>query len=84
MTLCQIQQTIFHVEPLKNIVGVGDITAYQIVIQTGPALGLLGTVNVPAYAEICNDPAFAVDRARRAASSRLGTCFRRTLATLGY
>jgi hypothetical protein len=84
MTLRQIQQTIFHVEPLKNIVGVGDITAYQIVIQTGPALGLLGTVNVPAHAEICNDPAFADDPDRPAASSRLGTWFRRTLATLGF
>jgi len=82
MTLRQIEQTIFRVEPLKNIVGVGDITAYQIVIHTGPALGLLGTVNVPAHAEICNDPVFADDPTGFSVPSRMGAWFRRRLATL--
>lgn len=82
MTLRQIEQTIFRVEPLKNIVGVGDITAYQIVIHTGPALGQLGCVSVPAHAEICNDPVFADDRAGLSAASRMGAWFRRRLATL--
>jgi hypothetical protein len=84
MTLRQIEQTIFRVEPLKNIVGVGDITAYQIVIHTGPALGFLGTVNVPAHAEICNDPVFTDEPAAGSAASRMGTWFRRSLATLGF
>lgn len=83
MTLRQLEQTIFRVEPLKNIVGVGDISAYQIVIHTGPALGLLGCVSVPAHAEICNDPVFADDPAGSSVASRTGGWLRRRLATLG-
>ena len=78
MTLHQLHQTRFHVEPLRSIVGVGDITAYQIVISTGPALGTIGSVSVPAQADICNDPNF--DAASR--MSHLASWFRRILATL--
>jgi hypothetical protein len=81
MTLQQLHQTRFHVEPLKSIVGVGDITAYEIVVTTGPALGTIGSVSVPAQADICNDPNFG----RNYAASRIGhpaSWFRRTLATL--
>ena len=78
MTLHQLHQTRFHVEPLKSIVGIGDITAYQIVITTGPALGTIGSVSVPAQADICNDPNFGA----ASRMSHLASWFRRTLATL--
>jgi hypothetical protein len=54
----KIQQTIFRAEPLRNIVGVTDVTAYQIVVSPASTLGHLGEVLVPAQAEICNDPDF--------------------------
>jgi hypothetical protein len=82
MTLHQLQQTRFHVEPLKNIVGIGDITAYQIVITTGPALGTIGSVSVPAQADVCNDPNFGRNYDAASGMGLLASWFRRTLATL--
>jgi hypothetical protein len=82
MTLHQLHQTRFNVEPLKNIVGVGDITAYQIVITTGPALGTIGSVSVPAQAEICNDPDFDKNSDAASGLGHLASWFRRALATL--
>ena len=82
MTLHQLHQTIFNVEPLRNIVGVGDITAYQIVITTGPALGTIGSVSVPAQAEICNDPHFGKNFDAASGLGHLASWFRRALATL--
>lgn len=78
----QLSQTVFQVEPLKNIVGVGGTAAYQIVVHSGPALGTFGTVNVPAYADICNDPDFDMNSARISVQGRIGPWFRRALATL--
>lgn len=82
MTGHQLQQTVFRVEPLKNIVGVGDITAYQIVLNPGPPLGTFGAVSVPAYAEIANDPAFDAQLPARSAVRRLSSWLRLTLASL--
>ena len=79
----ELRQTEFSVEPLRNIVGVGDTTAYQIVVSHGPTLGTLGTTVVPAFAEICNDAQF-MDSADRSGSSRKGSWFRRALATLKH
>ena len=82
MTLHQLQQTRFQVEPLKNIVGVGEITAYQIVITPGPALGMIGSVSVPAQAEVCNDPSFGKNSIAASEMSHLTSWFKRALATL--
>lgn len=79
----ELRQTEFSVEPLRNIVGVGGTTAYQIVVSHGPSLGTLGTVVVPAYAETCNEPQFK-DSADRSGSSQTGSWFRRALATLKH
>jgi len=80
--LRELNQTVFHVEPLKNIVGVGNTSAYQIVICSRLALGTVGTVSIPAYAEICNDPNYNTNSADASGESRLGSWFRRRLATL--
>jgi hypothetical protein len=80
----QLSQTVFQVEPLKNIVGVGDTAAFQIVVRSGPTLGTLGIVNVPAYADICNDPDFDTNFTRVSARGRIGPLIRRALATLKY
>jgi hypothetical protein len=79
-----IRQTIFQAEPLKNIVGVGNTTAYHIVVTPGVTLGTLGIVTVPAYAEICNDPIYERNSAHESAGSRRPSWFRRALATLTF
>jgi hypothetical protein len=79
-----IRQTIFQVEQLRNIVGVGDTTAYQIVVTPGANLGTLGIVTVPAHAEICNEPVFAPNSANESNGSLVASGFRRILATLTF
>ena len=78
----QLSQTVFRVEPLKNIVGIGNTAAYQIILSPGMKLGTFGVVNVPAYADICNDPDFDKNSARPFATRRFRPWFRRALATL--
>ena len=78
----QLSQTVFQVEPLKNIVGVGGTAAYQIILNPGARLGTFGTVNVPAYADICNDPDFDMNSARLPGTRRIRPWFQRALATL--
>lgn len=82
MMLHQLHQTVFHVEPMKNIVGVGGTAAYQIEVRKGPALGTVGQVSVPAHAEICNDPMFSVRSADASGAGRARSWLRRALATL--
>lgn len=77
-----LSQTVFNVEPLKNIVGVGDIMAYQIVVSHGAALGTVGTVSVPAYADVCNDPVFASPQSDGAVARHPLSWIRRTFAAL--
>jgi hypothetical protein len=80
----EIRQTIFNVEPLRNIVGVGDITAYQIIVTPGETMGRLGEVTVPAQADICNDPCFTQNSAAESGWSRLASWFGSALATLKF
>jgi hypothetical protein len=77
-----IRQTIFQVEQLKNIVGVGNTSAYQIIVTPGANLGTLGVVTVPAHAEICNEPVFARNSANETNRSPVAFWFHRALATL--
>lgn len=77
----EIRQTIFQAQPLQNVVGVGNTTAYQIVVYRGTRLGHFGNVSVPAQAEILNDPEFARNAAQGTRGRRL-SWFRRALATL--
>ena len=34
----ELRQTVFEVAPMKNVVGIGRATAYQIIVQQGPLL----------------------------------------------
>jgi len=78
----QLSQTVFQVEPLKNIVGIGDTAAYQIILNRGVKLGTFGEVNVPAYANVGNDPDFDMNSARPFGARRIRPLIRRALATL--
>jgi hypothetical protein len=82
MKLQQLHQTVFSVEPMKNIVGVGGTAAYQIEVRQGSALGTVGPVSVPAQAEICNDPIFSAHSANTSGTGRAGAWLRSALATL--
>jgi hypothetical protein len=42
--LAKVQQTEFQIEKLRNVVGVGNCSAYQICVSPGTVLGRMGTV----------------------------------------
>ena len=42
--LTQLHKTRFDVTPLRNVVGVGNVTAYQICVTRGPVLATFGTL----------------------------------------
>ncbi len=44
MNSTNLRQTQFDVVPLKNVVGVGHTTAYQICVSRGPVLATLGSL----------------------------------------
>jgi hypothetical protein len=77
-----IQQSVFQVEPLRNIVGVGKITAFQIVVGRGPKLGNMGAVFVPAQADVINDPDYAQNAAAASGGNRLTSWMGSVLASL--
>lgn len=76
-----VRQTSFHVEPLKNIVGVDKTAAYRIVVRPGPALGSLGVVQVPAYALVCNDDAYQMNTVDGSGSAKWRSWLKSVLAT---
>lgn len=44
MKAIQYRQTQFKAEPLRNVVGIGNVTAYQICVSHGPTVGTFGTL----------------------------------------
>ena len=54
MTQTKLNMTIFEIEKLKNIVGFGHASPYQITTYAGGSVGLIGTVIDPANAEASN------------------------------
>ncbi len=55
MTQTKLNLTIFEIEKLRNIVGFGSASPYQITTYAGNSVGLIGTVIDPANAEASND-----------------------------
>lgn len=77
-----IRQTVFQVQPMKNIVGVGNTAAFQIIVSPGATLGSLGNVSVPAQAEILNDTDFVRNTATGSGRGKFASRIRTALATL--
>jgi hypothetical protein len=50
-----VQETIFHIEKLRNVVGVGNSTAYQICTTPGRILGRIGAIEADAGSEAVNE-----------------------------
>jgi hypothetical protein len=57
----KLQQTVFHIDKLKNVVNVGGSSAYQIFTCPGPALGQFGAIVNPEEQNPSNDANFNVD-----------------------
>lgn len=76
MNQTQLRQTKFHIERLKNVVGTGRSTAYQVVATPGNSIGHLGQVDVPASLATHNDDTFLNK------SGRLHGWLKRTLGAL--
>ena len=56
-----LQHTVFHIEPIKNIVGVGGVTAFQICLIPGKTLGQIGAVIDPATQKASNEHLYGQD-----------------------
>lgn len=78
----KIQQSVFQVEPLRNIVGVGKVTAFQIVVGRGRELGNMGVMFVPAHAEVINDPDYTRNSAAASGGNRLNSWIGNVLSIL--
>jgi hypothetical protein len=76
MNQTQLRQTKFHLDRLKNVVGTGRSTAYQVVTTPGSFIGHLGEVVVPANLSTLNDKIFTRE------SSRLNGWLKRALGAL--
>lgn len=55
-----LQQTVFHIEKIKNVVNVGDLSAYHIYTSHGPVVGRLGDAISPSTETAANDEQFEV------------------------
>ena len=77
-----LQHTVFHIEPIKNIVGVGGATAYQICLTPGKTLGKIGAVIDPAIQKASNEHLHAQVSNVLHKSRVNESWFRRLLSTL--
>ncbi len=55
MTQTKLRLTIFEVQKLKNIVGLGHASPYQITTFSGDSIGMIGTVISATQEESAND-----------------------------
>jgi len=55
MTQTQLRLTIFEVQKLRNIVGLGHASPYQITTFSGDSVGMIGTVINSSQEEAAND-----------------------------
>jgi hypothetical protein len=62
MKQIQLRETIFQVEKLSNVVGIGNSAAYQVVIAPGRNVGNMGEVIEMADVNSHNDAEFSNGR----------------------
>jgi len=60
----------FHVEKLRNIVGQGGPSPYQITVSSGPSLGMIGTVVDKTDREAANSELFNPESANTKSALR--------------
>lgn len=62
MIRSELRQTVFHIEPIKSIVGTGRSTAFQVWPEAGETIGSLGNVLEPSQFSAANDEALSATR----------------------
>lgn len=77
MTQTNLHLTIFEIEKLRNVVGFGSASPYQITTYIGHSVGMIGTVMDPANADASNDECSAPEPAAPA------SWFQRVLSASG-
>lgn len=55
MTQTKMRLTIFEVQKLKNIVGLGHASPYQITTFSGDSVGMIGTITNSSQEDSAND-----------------------------
>jgi len=78
MTQTQLRLTIFEVQKMKNIVGLGHASPYQITTFSGESAGMIGTVINAPQEESANDNFAAPEKTgswRQRMVSSLGSVF---------
>ena len=61
MTQTNLRLTVFEVQKIRNIVGQGSASPYQISTYSSDSLGMIGTVVYPSKQEAANDNSWPAD-----------------------
>jgi hypothetical protein len=77
-----LRQTLFIIEKLKNVVNVGNCSAYQIFTSPGKQLGRIGTIVNTATQIPANEEEFRVKAADHAIENVPTSRFSKVLAAL--
>jgi len=78
----KIQQTVFTIEKLKNVVNIGRSSAYQIYTSPGEQLGTIGAIVNPATLIPANDEKFLTETTGVTTEGAPTSWFTRALAAL--
>ena len=73
MKQTQLRETIFQIEKLSNVVGIGNSSAYQVVIAPGRKVGKMGEVVEMPDVNSHNDARFSNRRSFSRAGAGLRT-----------
>ena len=78
----KIQQTVFTIEKLKNVVNIGRSSAYQIYTSPGEQIGEIGTIVNPGTLHPANDEKFLTETTGVTTEGAPTSWFTRAIAAL--
>ena len=79
MTRTELRHTRFDAVPLRNVVGVGNTTAYQISVTRGDTLATLGQLEEFVNDSPANASRYDNDNPERASATQPRSWFRRVI-----
>lgn len=79
MNPIKLRQTNFDVVPLRNVVGVGNTTAYQICVSRGEVLATLGSIEEFITDSPMNASRYEDDNPEPASEAQKRSWFRRVI-----
>jgi hypothetical protein len=83
MKQVKLTESIFQIEKLANVVGIGNCAAFQVVIAPGKNIGVMGKVIDPSDINSHNDPVFSAKSSASFGTNGLGSWLKRSLTALG-